>query len=184
MYFSKSLYVYLHSTSTCEHGKCSFWNLTQSHNNSSKRSANLLGGRLSLGFCVSYIKNLVLLLSKESTLWVFTLDCASSNAFSATSMFWNCLFALSPSYSSWLLKILWTTTLSLGMVKSPLLHRGSLRGNGHQFLYIKAFCEAMVIDCFVTSRPSPINCHWFSYVYIEALCEAMIIDFFISRPFV
>ena len=41
-------------------------------------------------------------------------------------------------------------------------HRGLLQGNGHQSLYIKTLCEAMVIDFL---------CH------IEVTCEAMVIDF-------
>jgi len=46
-------------------------------------------------------------------------------------------------------------------------HWGPLRGNGHRSLYIKTFCEAMVIDYL---------CH------IEAFYEAMVIDLFTSRP--
>ncbi|QCE10236.1 hypothetical protein DEO72_LG10g1465 [Vigna unguiculata] len=47
-------------------------------------------------------------------------------------------------------------------------HRGPLRGNGHQCLYNKTLCEAMVIDFL---------CH------IEALYEAMVIDLLTSRPY-
>jgi len=70
-----------------KHGRCSFWNFPQSHHNSSKQTANRPGGRTFLGFCLSSIKNLVLLLSNERTVWVFAFDCASSNAFAATSKY-------------------------------------------------------------------------------------------------
>jgi len=62
------------------------------------------------------------------------------------------------------------------------LHWGPLRDNGHQFLYIKAFCEAVVIDFFITSRPFArrwssislhqdlvwVNGHWFLYFWYRS----------------
>jgi len=84
------------------------------------------------------------------------------------------------------------------------LHWGPLQSNGHWFIYMKALCEVMVIDFFVTSRPStrqwssislhqdPLqsNGQWFLMshrgplrgnglrsLYIKAFCEAMVIDF-------
>jgi len=38
----------------------------------------------------------------------------------------------------------------------------------------------MVIDFFVTSRPSPLEWSLISFLYIKALCKAMVIDFFVT----
>jgi len=66
-------------------------------------------------------------------------------------------------------------------------HRGLLRGNGHRSLYIKTLCVAMLIDFFVTLRPSAMQyIDLFTSInfvlYIKALCEAIVIDIFTSRP--
>ena len=76
----------------------------------------------------------------------------------------------------------------LESVGSTLLHRDLLHGNGHQvshiwalslglaksFFLIKALYKAMVIDFFVTSRPSPLEWSLISFLYIMALFEAMV----------
>jgi len=66
MYFSKLWCTYLHPASTCEHARYNFFQFPQSHHNFSKWITNLYGGRMSLEFCVSCIKNIVLLMLKES----------------------------------------------------------------------------------------------------------------------
>ena len=64
----------------------------------------------------------------------------------------------------------------------PLSHRGPMRGNGHRSLYIKTFCEAMVIDffCHIEAICEAMVINFLRH--IEVLCEAMVIDLFTSRP--
>jgi len=84
MYIAKLWCACLHATNIWEYGRCSFWKNPHSNHNSSKQIANKPGGHTSHEFCVTHTKNLVLILSKEITIWVFVFDCASCNVFAAT----------------------------------------------------------------------------------------------------
>ena len=62
---------------TCEHGRCIFWNFSQSHYLSSNMTTNFPTGRTSLGLTISSTLNLVVFLSNSTTWCVLYLESAS-----------------------------------------------------------------------------------------------------------
>jgi len=73
----KSWRACLQAAITCEHGRCIFWNFSQSHHLSSNLTTNFPTGRISLGFTISSTLNLVVFLSNSTTWCVFDLESAS-----------------------------------------------------------------------------------------------------------
>ena len=81
----KSWCACLQAATTCEHGRCSFWNFPQLHHLSSNLTTNFPAGRTYLGLTISSTLNLVVFLSNSTTWCVLDLESTSCRKFVAYS---------------------------------------------------------------------------------------------------